>query len=47
MGDPEAPQGVAGWVMTACYAPQLAWPPLLAAVTVSYWRRRRRAAVRS
>ncbi|MEV0806571.1 hypothetical protein [Micromonospora sp. NPDC050200] len=47
MGDPEAPQGVAGWVMTACYAPQLAWPPLLAAVTVAYWRRRRRNEVRS
>ncbi|WP_185734798.1 hypothetical protein [Micromonospora globispora] len=41
MGDPDAPQGLAGWIMTACYAPQLAWPPLLAAVTVAYWRRRR------
>jgi hypothetical protein len=41
MGDPDAPQGIAGLVMTACYAPQLAWPPLLAAVTVHYYRRRR------
>ncbi|MFC0005719.1 hypothetical protein [Micromonospora siamensis] len=41
MGDPDAPQGVAGALMTACYAPQLAWPPLLAAVTYAYWRRRR------
>lgn len=40
-GDPDAPQGLAGWIMTACYAPQLAWPPLLAVVTVVYWRRRR------
>lgn len=40
MGDPDAPQGVAGLVMTACYAPMLAWPPLLAALTVAYWRRR-------
>ncbi|MGB2567525.1 hypothetical protein ACPFP2_03580 [Micromonospora citrea] len=43
MGDPDAPQGIAGVVMTACYAPMLAWPPLLAAVTVAYWRRRRAA----
>jgi hypothetical protein len=41
MGDPDAPQGVAGLVMTACYAPLLAWPPLLAALTVHYYRRRR------
>lgn len=40
MGDPDAPQGVAGLVMTACYAPMLAWPALLAALTVAYWRRR-------
>ena len=40
MGDPDAPQGLAGLVMTACYAPMLAWPPLLAALTVAYWRRR-------
>jgi hypothetical protein len=41
MGDPDAPQGVAGLIMTAAYAPQLAWPPLLAAVAVHYYRRRR------
>jgi hypothetical protein len=42
MGDPDAPQGLAGAVMTAAYAPMLAWPPLLAALTVAYWLRRRR-----
>lgn len=41
-GDPEAPHGVAGFVMAACYAPLLAWGPLLGAVTVAYYRRRRR-----
>jgi hypothetical protein len=41
MGDPDAPHGLAGQIMTACYAPQLAWPPLLAALTVHYHRRRR------
>lgn len=40
MGDPEAPQGLAGAVMTACYAPQLLWGPLLAVVTWAYFRRR-------
>jgi len=45
MGDPDAPQGVAGLVMTACYAPMLAWPLLLGALTVHYFRRRRTAAV--
>jgi hypothetical protein len=43
MGDPDAPQGLSGVVMTAAYAPMLAWPPLLAALTVAYWLRRRRA----
>lgn len=43
MGDPDSPQGVAGWIMTASYAPMLAWPPLLAVVTVAYYVRRRRA----
>lgn len=42
-GDPDAPQGLAGLVMTACYAPLLLWGPLLAAVTVSYLRRRTRS----
>jgi hypothetical protein len=44
-GDPDAPHGVAGLVMTACYAPLLAWGPLLAVVTVGYVVRRRGAAV--
>jgi hypothetical protein len=39
-GDPEAPQGIAGLVMTACYAPMLLWGPLLAVVTAAYHRRR-------
>jgi hypothetical protein len=42
-GNPDAPQGLAGLVMTAAYAPLLAWGPLLALVTVAYWRRRRSA----
>ena len=41
-GDPDAPHGVAGLVMTAVYAPLLAWGPLLGAVTVAYWLRRTR-----
>ncbi|MEU0299464.1 hypothetical protein ABZ252_08345 [Streptomyces sp. NPDC006175] len=43
MGAPESPQGGRHWLMTACYLPLLAWGPLLAAVTVAYFRRRRRA----
>jgi len=30
-----------GLVAVVAYAPLLLWGPLLAAVTVSYWRRRR------
>ncbi|MFC7550050.1 hypothetical protein [Plantactinospora sp. GCM10030261] len=45
-GDPDAPHGLAGFLMTAAYAPQLAWPPLLAMVTVAYYLRRRTAARR-
>lgn len=30
------------WVAVACYAPLLAWGPLLVAVTVAYYRRRTR-----
>ncbi|NUS74078.1 MAG: hypothetical protein HOQ05_11815 [Corynebacteriales bacterium] len=37
----QAPTGVALWVMCACYAPLLAWGPLLAAVTVAYYLARR------
>lgn len=32
-----------GLVAVAAYAPLLLWGPLLAAVTISYWRRRRRS----
>jgi hypothetical protein len=39
-GDPEAPHGFAGVVMVACYAPLLAWGPLLAVVTLGYAVRR-------
>jgi hypothetical protein len=39
----EAPQGLAAWVMGLCYAPMVAWGPLLAAVTIAYYRRRTRA----
>jgi len=42
-GDPEAPQGLAGLVMTAAYAPMLLWGPLLAVVTAAYCLRRRRS----
>ncbi|MEV5978916.1 hypothetical protein [Streptomyces sp. NPDC052114] len=41
MGSAEAPDGALWWVMTACYAPLLAWGPLLAVVTTAYYRRRR------
>ncbi|MDT0265900.1 hypothetical protein RM844_06300 [Streptomyces sp. DSM 44915] len=30
------------WLMTACYVPMVAWGPLLAVVTVHYYRRRTR-----
>lgn len=46
-GNPEAPQGIAGLVMMLCYAPMLAWGPLVAAVAVAYYRRHTPAAVRS
>ena len=42
-GDPDAPQGIARVVMAVCYAPLLAWGPLLGLVTVAYALRRRRA----
>lgn len=41
-GDPDAPHGLAGLVMAACYAPLLAWGPMLGIVTVAYYVRRRR-----
>ncbi|QNE79044.1 hypothetical protein F0344_03340 [Streptomyces finlayi] len=42
MGAAGSPDGIHYWVMTACYAPLPAWGPLLAVVTVAYYRRRRR-----
>ncbi|MGW4891392.1 hypothetical protein ACWEQL_03875 [Kitasatospora sp. NPDC004240] len=41
LANPEFPQGTARVVMGLCYAPMLAWGPLLLAVTLSYARRRR------
>jgi hypothetical protein len=41
----DAPLGFSDWqglVAVAAYAPLLVWGPLLGAVTISYWRRRRR-----
>ncbi|MET9294206.1 hypothetical protein [Streptomyces sp. NPDC003077] len=43
MGAPTSPTGTAYWVMTACYAPLVAWGPLLGIVTVAYGVRRRAA----
>jgi hypothetical protein len=39
MSYPVSPHGVAGTVMTAAYAPLLAWGPLLAIATWGYWLR--------
>ncbi|MFH9297258.1 hypothetical protein [Streptomyces sp. NPDC017520] len=41
MGAVGSPDGAHYWLMTACYLPLLAWGPLLAVVTVAYYRRRR------
>ncbi|MEU9372317.1 hypothetical protein AB0D94_00810 [Streptomyces sp. NPDC048255] len=41
MAAPGAPTGAGWWLMTLCYAPLVLWGPLLAVVTVAYWRRRR------
>ncbi|MEU2683120.1 hypothetical protein ABZ654_04450 [Streptomyces hygroscopicus] len=41
----ERPYGPLYWLQTACYAPMLAWGPLLAVVTVAYCRRRRAVGV--
>jgi hypothetical protein len=30
-----------GWLAVLAYAPLILWGPLLAAVTISYWKRRR------
>ena len=37
-----SPTGPAAALMTAAYAPLLAWGPLLAVTTLAYWLRRRR-----
>lgn len=39
-GGSDAPQGVAAWIMNACYMPLLLWGPLVAVVTAAYARRR-------
>jgi len=41
---PGSPTGAWAWLMNASFAPVVAWGPLLLAVTVHYYRRRRRAA---
>jgi hypothetical protein len=38
---PGSPTGAAAGLMTAAYAPLLAWGPLLAVTTLAYWLRRR------
>ncbi|MFI9813729.1 hypothetical protein [Saccharothrix variisporea] len=37
---PDFPSGTAGTVMALCYAPLLAWGPLVGVLTVAYARRR-------
>jgi hypothetical protein len=41
--EPDAPHGLAVVALDACYAPIIAWGPLLVALTVHYYRRRRSA----
>ncbi|WP_236075466.1 hypothetical protein [Streptomyces coffeae] len=43
LADISDPYGPLYWLQTACYAPLLAWGPLLGVVTVAYYRRRRAA----
>ncbi|WP_207400743.1 hypothetical protein [Actinomadura roseirufa] len=40
--DPETPHGAKAIILFACYAPLIAWGPLLAAVTAAYAVRRNR-----
>jgi hypothetical protein len=40
-GAADSPHGAAGLLMTVCYAPLLAWGPLLAVATYAYYRRTR------
>lgn len=42
LGNPGAPHGLAAAVMTAAYAPLLAWGPLLGVVAIDYLRRHRK-----
>ncbi|MEU8971237.1 hypothetical protein AB0D11_18495 [Streptomyces monashensis] len=41
LGNPDFPHGTAGVIMDVCYAPLLAWGPLVGALTIAYVRRRR------
>ncbi|MFI0812112.1 hypothetical protein [Streptomyces echinatus] len=41
LDNPDFPHGTAGVIMDVCYAPLLAWGPLVAALTIAYARRRR------
>lgn len=44
LANPDFPHGTAGLIMDACYAPLLAWGPLVAVLTLAYVRRRRAGA---
>ncbi|MER0448827.1 hypothetical protein ABR738_30450 [Streptomyces sp. Edi4] len=41
LANPDFPHGTAGLIMDICYAPMLAWGPLVAVLTIAYARRRR------
>ncbi|MEU1012178.1 hypothetical protein [Streptomyces sp. NPDC005890] len=41
LDNPDFPHGTAGAIMDICYAPLLAWGPLVAVLTIAYTRRRR------
>lgn len=40
LDNPDFPHGIAGVIMGFCYAPLLAWGPLVAVLTIAYARRR-------
>lgn len=40
LDNPDFPRGIAGMLMGLCYAPLLAWGPLVAVLTIAYARRR-------
>ncbi|WP_188189421.1 hypothetical protein [Nonomuraea sp. SYSU D8015] len=44
LDNPDFPGGAAGVIMGICYAPLLAWGPLVMALTIAYARRRRSSA---